>query len=133
MLLGEPSARGGSAAIDAIEALLELGDPSEAVCRLQRAHRRFETRSLVRIQAGSRSHRQEVDFEAICRDISAGGCKVMADQSVRVGDIFLMNFDATVVGVPPVFARCVRCQYLRDDSYEMGFRFLSPVTLPGMR
>ena len=115
---------------DAIEALLALEKSNESVFTAQRAHRRVEANSQVTIKAANASQRDAINFNAICNDVSAGGCRIISTRPVMVGDLFYIAFDRRQLDVPPVFARCLRCRFLREETFEMGFAFLTPVEIP---
>lgn len=123
----ETSKRGG---VDAVEALLSLDKASDSVFQTQRAHARVESNAKVTIKAANASQREDISFSAICNDISAGGCRILSNRALMVGDLFYLVFDRTLLDVPPVFARCLRCRFLREETFEMGFAFLSPIELP---
>ncbi|MEZ6109211.1 MAG: PilZ domain-containing protein [Pirellulaceae bacterium] len=123
----ESQKRGG---LDAVEALLSLDKSSDKVFQAQRAHARFESNSTITIKAANASQREDINFSAICNDISAGGCRVLSNKALMVGDLFFLVFERGQLDVPPVFARCLRCRFLREETFEMGFAFLTPVELP---
>lgn len=123
----ETSKRGG---VDAVEALLSLDKASDNVFQTQRAHARFESNAKVTVKAANASQREDINFSAICNDISAGGCRVLSNRALMVGDLFYIVFDRNQLDVPPAFARCLRCRFLREETFEMGFAFLTPVELP---
>ena len=62
-------------------------------------------------------------------DISSGGCRVMFASPVGVGDIYRLEFDSEQLQLPLVFARCVRCSLVREDGFDAGFSFFSPICL----
>lgn len=49
-------------------------------------------------------------------------------QPLVVGDIYLMNIANEQLGFDPSFGRCVRCHMIREDAFEVGLNFLSPVS-----
>jgi hypothetical protein len=49
---------------------------------------------------------------------------------VIAGDIYRLVFDRETLDLPMTFAQCMRCRQLRENAFEVGFRFFVPVTLP---
>ena len=47
-----------------------------------------------------------------------------------VGDIYRLTFDKELLDVPTIFARCLRCRLIREDSFEAGFAFFTKIKLP---
>lgn len=118
---------------DAVDALLTLEKASDDAFKAQRAHTRVESNSRVVVKAANASQRDTISFEAVCNDISAGGCRVLSNRALLVGDLYYLAFDRSQLDVPPAFARCLRCRFLREETFEMGFAFLTPVDLPKAR
>ena len=112
-----------------LELLNDLERQSVDEIRKLRAHERVDTRVRLVIQHGDSSRLGDLRIQAYTSDFSAGGCCVISTAPVGVGDIFRLSFDSSQVDVPLVFARCVRCRLLREDAFETGFAFFSPVTL----
>ena len=129
-MLSEGLETGKRTAIDAVEALLSLDKSSDKAFQAQRAYARFESNTKITIKAANASQREAINFSAICNDVSAGGCRVLSTRALMVGDLFFIQFDRSKLDVPPVFARCVRCRFLREETFEMGFSFLTPIELP---
>ena len=70
-------------------------------------------------------------MHGVSGDVSSGGCLLLVATPLMVGDIYWLTFDRSVIDLPPAFGRCLRCRLIREDAFEAGFKFLSPVTLPG--
>lgn len=110
--------------------LQELEQNTPAQIRRQRAHFRLAVKAAVVLYPGSASDVTGVKVRGATGDISAGGCSVLFPVPVRVGDVYRLEFDRTAIDLPLTFARCVRCRLVREDAYEAGLSFFSPVTLP---
>ena len=77
---------------------------------------------------GNVSGRDGRVYNGNCRDISIRGCRLVLTQPLVVGDIYLMNVENEELGFDPSFGRCVRCHMIREDAFEVGMNFLSPVS-----
>jgi len=97
---------------------------------IQRTGTRLTADCGVAVLPGSVSQRGEEPSVGICHDVSTNGCRVVLDVPLLVGDVFLIQFDKRTLQVDPAFSRCVRCVMLREDKFECGFSFFSPVSLP---
>lgn len=93
-----------------------------------RKHQRFEVRVPVVLQHGSSSARRE-PMVGTSVDLSDGGCMLQFPRPVGVGDIFQLTFEDGRLDLPVVFARCRRCAMIREDLFEAGFSFFSPISL----
>lgn len=107
---------------------LERNTPEEI--RRQRAHFRIAIKAAVVLQAGNASELMAYKVKGVTGDISEGGCSALFPIPARVGDIYRLQFDRQAVGLPLTFARCVRCRVVREDAYEAGFAFFSPICVP---
>ena len=107
---------------------LERNTPEEI--RRQRAHFRLAIKAGVVIQAGNSSASSLPRLKGVTGDVSEGGCSVLAPLPLSVGDIYRLSFDRQTLDLPLTFARCVRCRLLREDAFEVGFAFFSPIALP---
>ncbi len=47
-----------------------------------------------------------------------------------VGDVYRVEFFEEENALPVVFARCVRCQFLKEGSFDTAFAFFSPLDTP---
>lgn len=114
----------------AFDLLRELEQNTPDNIRHQRAHFRLEVKTRVTLQPGNASDLLKFKMQGTSGDISEGGCRILFPLPVRVGDIYRLEFDQKQLGLPLTFARCVRCQQLREDAYEAGFSFFCPISLP---
>ena len=112
---------------DALESLSQLEqNTSEAVIR-QRSSERISIRTKVWISPGNASQRDQYRIEGLTGDISAGGCLVLAGRPGLAGDIYWLSFAEDQVNIGSLLARCLRCRMVREDTFELGFRFFEPV------
>ena len=114
---------------DSLAAIAEVdGNTQESICRI-RAHERFTLKTKVVAQPGNVSQRRELKIQGVSGDISAGGCCVLFPLPLNVGDIYQLIFDREVLDVAPTYARCLRCRLVREDAFECGFFFFTPLDL----
>jgi hypothetical protein len=97
--------------------------------RKQRAHDRICIKTKVILQSGNSSDLLSFKIQGITGDVSEGGCRAMFPIPIQVGDIYRLQFDREQLDVPLVFARCMRCKLVREDAYEAGFSFFSPLKI----
>ncbi len=95
-----------------------------------RAHERVAVKMPVVLQPGNSSQLHELKLEGLTGDISEGGCAVVFDAPVNVGDVYRLQIDSPEHDLPLVFARAVRCRMMRETAFEVGFRFFNPLRLP---
>lgn len=107
---------------------LERNTPEEI--RRQRAHFRLSIKASVILQPGNQTDILSFKVKGVTGDISAGGCSALFPVPARVGDIYRLQFDRKSLDLPLTFARCVRCRLVREDAFEAGFAFFSPISLP---
>jgi len=107
---------------------LERNTPEEI--RRQRAHFRLAIKAGVILQPGNASDMLSFKVKGVTGDVSAGGCSGLFPVPARVGDIYRLQFDRKTLDLPLTFARCVRCRLVREDAFEVGFSFFSPISLP---
>ena len=120
-----------STSIDAIEAVQSIESSNADAIAAQRKHRRIDIRLRVVIQPGNSSDREKMQCLGECHDISKGGCRLLTPQPLEVGSIYWIQFEPSKKNqVDPVFARCVRGQLLRENAFEFGMCFLTPIELP---
>ena len=114
-----------------LDALLALEqNTSDSVARM-RAHERFTLRVKVLIRRADASERHGQVVEAVTADISNGGSMMLSPRPLSVGDFFLLSFDPEQLELGSLFARCLRCRFVSEDAFEVGFRFLDPVDVSG--
>lgn len=124
---GSPERGGAGEAFDLLSEL-ERNTPDEL--RRQRAKFRVAVKARVILQPGNASEQHKLKLQGVTGDLSEGGCRTLFPLPVTVGDIYRLTFDRATIDLPATFARCVRCYMIRDDAFEVGFRFFNPVTLP---
>lgn len=107
---------------------LERNTPAEI--RRQRAHFRLAVKAGVILQPGNTGELMKLKVQGVTGDVSEGGCSGLFPIPIRVGDVFRLQFDRKVLDLPLTFARCVRCRLVREDAFEAGFSFFSPIALP---
>ncbi len=114
-----------------LDLLLELEQNTPDAVQQQRSHTRITVRCRITCQPGNASERRALKVQGVSGDVSSGGCLILLPTPLQVGDIYWLTFDRKVIDLPPAFARCLRCRLVREDAFEAGFTFLTPVTLPG--
>ena len=113
----------------AFDALQDLErQPSDEIRRL-RAHDRMAVKASVVIQPGNSSDTLNFKYQGVTGDISEGGCRIMLPMPLYVGDVFRLTFDHPQLDLPMVFARCMRCRLIREEAFEAGFKFFTPVNV----
>jgi hypothetical protein len=119
-----------SITLEALASISELEQNASSHVQQQREHGRIQTRCKVLVCPGNSSQRSTRTIHTISGDISAGGCLLLSPSTLLVGDIYWLTFDAQTLPIDPVFARCVRCRLVREDTFEAGFRFFHQIFLP---
>ena len=112
-----------------LDLIKDLERQSVDEIRKLRAHERVDSKIRLMIQHGDSSRLSEMRAQAYTSDISSGGCCAVSTTTITVGDIYRLSFDRKQLDAPLVFARCVRCRLLREDAFEAGFAFFSPISL----
>ena len=95
-----------------------------------RTTQRITIKAKVVLQSGNSSELLSYKVQGVMGDISAGGCGAMFPIPAKVGDIYRLSFPAGDLDLPMLFARCIRCRLVKEDAYEAGFTFFSPIRLP---
>ncbi|MEM1072431.1 MAG: PilZ domain-containing protein [Planctomycetota bacterium] len=109
--------------------LRELESQTPEEIRRQRSSERAALKLAVAVAPGNASQSREGSIDGVTGDISAGGCGLMTDIPLRVGDLYRLTFEKTELDLPTVFARCVRCRLVREDAFESGFSFFTKLEL----
>lgn len=100
---------------------------SDAAAAANRATR-FAINVPVHLRPSSSSQRLTEDISGYCKNISRTGCGVVVDFAPRCGDIYRFEVsDDASHELTGVHGRCVRCQFLDEEAFEAGFRFLAPL------
>ncbi len=111
------------------ELLQELKKNESDAIRKMRTHERISIKSKVIIQSGNTSQLMDFKIQGITGDISPGGSQMLMPMPLNIGDLYRINFDKEVLNLPMTFARCIRCKLIREDAYEVGFIFFSPLNI----
>lgn len=114
---------------DALDALAALETNTNAAILAQRSSQRLEIQTKLVVRPGNASQRHEFSIPGVTADISAGGCMVLLPRPIMTGDIFWLTFDDSILRLGSLLARCLRCRLVREDAFEVGFRFLNDVDL----
>jgi len=113
-----------------LEAVNALQSNSADAIESQRKHHRFEIRTRVIVHPSDTIDRGTVKWLGECHDISKGGCRLLAQKPLQIGSVYWIQFEPANVKLDPVFARCVRGHLLRENAFEFGMCFLTPIELP---
>ena len=113
--------------------LRELEQQTSEAIRRQRSTERHEVQCGVRVRPGNASQAGEPVLEGVTGDVSPGGCRIMTSLPLRVGDVYKLEFAKGELDLPIVFARCLRCRLVREDAFESGFAFFTPIKLDEAR
>lgn len=113
----------------AFDLLADLERQTPDQIRRQRASDRVTMKARVVVQPANSSDAMKLRVQCVTGDLSAGGCRLMSPIPLAVGDVYRMKFEGTDIDLPIVFARCLRCRLIREDAFEAGFAFFSPVNL----
>lgn len=112
-----------------LELLKDLEKQNLSGIRKLRKHARFEVSVPVDLLPGNLSAPESDAQTGTSRDVSSGGCLIHFSRPVLVGDVYRVVFRDESLGIPQVYARCVRCIMVRESVFEVGFSFFSPITL----
>ena len=112
--------------LSAIEDLAK--NTKENVESQRRGNDRMKLNAPAELVPGNVSGRDGRTYTGNCRDISNRGCRLVLTQPLIVGDIYLLEVESEELDLDPSFSRCVRCHMIREDAFEVGMNFLSPVT-----
>jgi hypothetical protein len=115
---------------EAFDLLQDLARNTPDEIRRQRAHFRLAIKAGIVLQSGNASELLDFKVKGVTGDISEGGLSALFPIPPRVGDIYRLQFDHSLLDLPLIFARCVRCRVIREDAYEAGFAFFTPICLP---
>ncbi len=96
----------------------------------ERGSVRIEHKLKVVVRSGNSSALLAFKIQGLTADLSRGGCRLLLPLPLGVGDIYRLDFDDSAHKLPQLFARCVRCRLLREDAFEAGMQFFTPVDLP---
>jgi hypothetical protein len=109
--------------------LKELEAQTRQQVQVRRGHDRHDITVNVQLRPGNSSDRSP-DIHGTSMDVSRGGCRLQFEMPIGVGDLYRLTFASNgVVDARDIFVRCQRCILVREDTFEAGFSFFSPVEL----
>lgn len=126
----DPIAPRGGNEEQGFDLLKELEQNTPEEIRRQRNHFRVTIKAKVILQPGNASETTRLKLQGVTGDLSEGGCRILFPLPVMVGDIYRLSFDRKVLDLPTTFVRCMRCHMLREDAFEVGFRFFNLISMP---
>lgn len=112
-----------------LSAIKDLEANTKENVNARRYSNRLELNCEVDLLPGNVSDRDGSHFMGKCRDVSNQGCRLVLTKPLVVGDLYLVRIDSSALSGDLIFARCVRCHMLREDTFECGLNFLSPVSI----
>lgn len=115
---------------EAFNLLQELESNTSDELLRQRTHFRIRIKSPLILLPGNASDSLKFKLKGTTGDLSQGGCQALFPMPVIAGDLYRLVFDRDTLDLPMAFAQCMRCRLLRENAFEVGFRFFTPVTLP---
>lgn len=115
--------------VDLLSAIDELAENNKSRVNSRRVNNRIELNCAVRVVPANASQRGNFVAEGRCRDVSPTGGRLVLNQAIMVGDIFLAYIEDENFRLDAVFVRCIRCHLIRESDFECGIAFLSPVDL----
>ncbi|MEM9658927.1 MAG: PilZ domain-containing protein [Planctomycetota bacterium] len=115
--------------MDAIDALKELSANTEYALIAARASERLELQTEVQIRPGNSSERSRFALRAITVDVSDGGCMLLSPAPTIAGDVYWLEFSDEHLRIGSLFARCMRCRMVSEDTFELGIKFMVPIDL----
>jgi hypothetical protein len=130
MLEDQDNTAGSVSSDEGFDLLQELTRNTPEEISRQRAHFRLAIKAGVTMQSGNTSDLRKFKVKGVTGDVSEGGLSALFPIPTQVGDIYRLQFDREVLELPLTFARCVRCRVIREDAYEAGFAFFTPICLP---
>lgn len=112
------------------ELLDKIGRHSLQDIQQLRRYERIEIRLDVLVQPGNSSDLGRGDIRGYTKDVSKGGCRCVLPQAPLVGDVYRVELTEGKSAMPLAFARCIRCIFLTEGSFDCAFAFLSPLDVP---
>ncbi len=113
---------------DLLDDLLQAAGNESQETNQRRASRSVE-RSSITIESASTSERGRRAITGHLRDAGCGGVGTLTTRAPSVGDVYLLNIEDSPFTTGQIFARCMHCRLIREDSFESGFAFFAPATL----
>ncbi len=117
---------------DALEAFNELERNTNKAILAQRTSERLDIRTKVIIRPANPSERTAGGVEVVTVDISNGGCMALSSKALLPGDYYWMCFEEDAVRIGSLLGRCLRCRFVQEDAFEIGFRFMQDVPLKSL-
>ena len=114
-----------------LEALEELEQSSHEQYVRMRSSDRVDIHAKIKVRPGNSGDRHRTVVEGMTTDLSAGGCRALVLHPLLPGDIFYIEFDREKISIDPLLVRCLRCKLVREDSFDVSFRFFSSIDLTG--
>lgn len=94
-----------------------------------RRESRMRLECAVTIVPASSSQRDTSIIEGHLRDASGGGVGTLTSKPPAVGDVYLLSFEDSPFECSQVFARCMHCRLIQEDTFESGFAFFAPAAV----
>ncbi len=113
----------------ALAALEQLEQSSHDRYVQMRSSDRVDFQTKVWIRPGNSGDRHLTVIEGVTTDISDGGCRALLVHPALPGNVYFVEFDQERISVEPVLVRCLRCRLVREDSFDVSFRFFSSIDL----
>jgi len=110
-----------------LELLQDLERQNLDQIRTLRKYDRFEIQAPVQLRPANASAPDD-RVMGETRDLSVGGCLAQFPRPVGVGDIYRLQVQTDSIGVPQVYARCLRCNQVREDVFEAAFSFFDSIS-----
>lgn len=107
----------------------DLERQSADAIRKLRAHERLEIKLKVFVQPGNSSDIQRFRAKGVTCDVSEGGARLLLPLPLTPGDVYRVGFDSEEIDLPIVFARCMRCRFVREGAFESGLLFFNRINL----
>ena len=113
---------------NALESLRELEASVDESVLQRRSSERARITAKVIVLPGNSSQRNQPGLDGVTGDVSLGGCLVVLAMPILSGDIFWLDFtQGKLAGLGGVLARCTRCRFISEGTFEVGFRFFNNV------
>ncbi len=132
--MSKKNENGGSSVLDdfGFDLVSDIERQSMDSIRKLRAHERLEVRLNIIVAPGNSSDTSRFKVKGVTGDISEGGSRVLLPLPLTPGDIYRVEFDKAQADLPLVFARCMRCRLVRENTFEAGLAFFNKISLSGM-
>ena len=113
----------------ALAALEQLEQSSHERYVQMRSSDRVDFHAKLLIRPGNSGDRHLTVIEGVTTDISDGGCRALLVHPILPGNVFFVEFDQARISVDPLLVRCLRCKFVREDSFDVSFSFFSSIDL----